>query len=74
MVLGVKDVAIGEDALPENLKKLFQVEGSATLSDEAFSTSNVSVEFDDPKGGDVAVLAKPKSASTAFFFRLKKNR
>lgn len=72
LVLGVKDVAIGEDALPENLKKLFQVEGAATLSDGAFSTDNVSVEFDDPKGGDVAVLAKPKSASSAFFFRLKK--
>ena len=38
------------------------------------TTGNVSVEFDDPKDGGVAVLAKPKSASSAFFFRLKKNR
>ena len=74
MVLGVKGAAIGDDALPENLKKLFQVEGAETLSDGAFSTSNVSVEFDDPKNGDVAVLATPKNASNAFFFRLKKNR
>ena len=74
MVLGVKDAAIGDDAMLGNLTKLFQVEGADTLSDEAFSTSNVSVEFDDPKDGGVAVLAKPKSASSAFFFRLKKNR
>ena len=74
MVLGVKDVAIGEDALPENLKKLFQVEGADTLSDEAFSTSNVSVVFDEPRNGGIAVQATPKSASNAFFFRLKKNR
>jgi hypothetical protein len=57
-----------------NLKKLFQVEGASMLSGEAFSTSNVSVEFDDPRDGGVAVFAKPKRASSAFFFRLKRHQ
>jgi hypothetical protein len=74
MVLGVKDAAIGDDAMLANLKKLFQVEGASTLSDEAFSTGNVSVEFDEPRNGGVAVQATPKTASSSFFFRLKKNR
>ena len=74
MVLGVKDAAIGDDAMLANLTKLFQVEGASTLSDEAFSTGNVSVEFDEPRNGGIAVQATPKTASSSFFFRLKKNR
>jgi hypothetical protein len=66
------DIHVGDNALPENLKKLFDVEGSAELSSEGFSPDNVNAEFGSPANGKVRIHVMPKNgASKSFFFRVK---
>jgi len=70
--VSVKDVEVGPKAAKENLKKVFGLEGAATLDGAAFSSENVAVEFGTPKGGKVKFTAGPKDASSgAFFMKVK---
>ena len=39
----LKDIAVGDGALEENLKKVFDIEGSETLSSGEFSSAAVQI-------------------------------
>jgi len=66
--VSVKDVEVGSEAAKENLKKVFGLEGAATLEGAAFSSDKVEIEFGTPVGGKVKFTAGPKDASEGTFF------
>ena len=70
LLVSLKDVAIGPNALEANLAKVFGIEGCATLG-SGFSTSGVSVKFGTPRDGKVMVTAGPRTSRTSFFMRVK---
>ena len=76
-VVSVKDVNIGggavaEAILKENLKKVFGLEGAATLDLGAFSSENIDISFEAPVDGKARFTAKPPAgAGSSFFMRVK---
>ena len=72
MTVSLDRVDIGSEASKENLKKVFGVEGSSSLSGDAFSSKNVDLEFGTPVDGKVKCTVMPKDkAATAFFIKMK---
>ena len=70
--VSVKDVEVGSEAAKENLKKVFGLEGAATLDKAAFSSDKVEIDFGTPVDGKVKFAATPKDASArAFFMKVK---
>jgi len=70
--VSVKDIEIGSEAVKENLKKVFGLEGASTLDGAAFSSDKVDIEFGTPVDGKVKFTAGPKDASAgAFFMKVK---
>ena len=68
----IKEVNVGEGADPENLKHLFEVEGSASINENDFSVKNVSAQFSAPKNGVIRFVASPNDLkATSFFMRIK---
>lgn len=76
-VVSVRDVNIGggvvdETTLKANLKKVLGVEGSATLSPNAFSPDNIEITFDAPVDGKARfTVSPPVDAGNSFFMRVK---
>lgn len=72
MTVSLDGVDIGSEASKENLKKVFGIEGATSLSGDAFSSTNVELEFGTPVGGKVKCTAVPKDTSaTSFFMKMK---
>ena len=70
--VSVKDVEVGSETAKENLKKVFGLEGAATLDNAAFSSDKVEIDFGTPVDGKVKFTATPKDASArAFFMKVK---
>jgi len=57
--VSVKDVEVGSEAAKKNLKKVFGLDGAATLDGAAFSSDKVEIEFDTPVDGKVKFTAEP---------------
>ena len=70
IVFGISDVAIGERASADNLKKIFEIEGTESLETDGFSSANVMFEFDKPEAGKMKVKARPHGKPSAFFMRI----
>jgi len=66
--ISLKGVEIGPEASKENLKRVFGIEGTTSLSDEIFSSESVDIEFGTPVGGKVMCTAVPKKAKAKSFF------
>ena len=76
--VGVEGVDVGgaatteaqKEALKENLKLVFGVEGSTSLDTNGFSSDNVDINFDTPENGKVKFTAGPnaKNADAKMFF------
>lgn len=74
--LKVKDVSVGPDALEENIRKVFGVEGATSLEDKTFSGENVEVKVAQPEAGKVRFTVIPKEDAAGepparFFFKVK---
>jgi len=72
--VSIKNIEIGIDALKENLKKVFELEGAATLEDAAFSSDKVDIEFGTPADGKVKFTAGPNAKNAdekTFFMKVK---
>ena len=67
----VKDVPLGASATATNLATVFEVLGSPSLSDEAFSATNVTVALDVSTNGGLLVNATPNAAYGTFFARVR---
>jgi len=68
--VGIEDIAVGANATEENLKRVFELEGGATLDD--LSSKNVDIAFGAPVDGKVKFTAGPKEANmTNFFMKVK---
>ena len=76
-VVSVKDVNIGggsvaEAILKENLKKVFGLEGAATLDLGAFSSDKIDISFEATVDGKARFTAKPPAGvGNSFFMRVK---
>jgi len=72
--VSVGTIQVGQTAAKENLKKVFGLEGAATLDSAAFSPDNVDIEFGTPIDGKVKFTARPNSENTnakTFFMKVK---
>lgn len=70
--VSVKDVTIGDKASVDNLKKLFGLEGAASLDSAAFSSENVSLDFKEPQDGKLKFTATPAvDNAKSFFMKVK---
>lgn len=70
--VSVDGVNVSDEALKENLKQVFGLEGSTTLDTNGFSSDNIDIDFGTPKDGKVKFTAGPKNADTgSFFMRVK---
>ena len=75
--VSVNGVAIGsgsvaETVLKANLKKVLGIEGSTSLSSDAFSPDNIEITFDTPQNGKARLTATPPAdVGNAFFMRVK---
>jgi len=67
-IVSIDDIAVGDDASTENLKKVFGIEGGTTL--DALSSANVDLSFGTPVDGKVKFTAGPneKNADAKTFF------
>lgn len=63
---------VAVEILKENLKKVLGVEGSTTLSPDAFSYDNIEITFDTPVDGKARfTVSPPADAGNSFFMRVK---
>jgi len=72
--MSVGTIQVGSAATKENLKKIFGIEGAATLDSAAFSSDKVDIEFGTPVDGKVKFTAGPNSENAnnkAFFMKVK---
>ncbi len=68
--VNINQIDVGDGAVEENLKKLFKIEGTATLgSDENFSSENVEIKLAEPVNGNVKFKILPKDSPDSFFIR-----
>jgi len=58
---------IGSGATPENLRRIFKVEGTADLA-KPFSEDNVDVTFGTPSNGRVKLIVEPVTVPAGAFF------
>ena len=68
LVFALDNIKVGSGATPENLAKVFTVEGSDTLNSSSFSSGNVAMEFSTPSRGKVNAVVKPKDTDARSFF------
>jgi hypothetical protein len=69
-ILSIKNTTIGDNALVDNLAKVFKLEGANSLNDKMFSQDNVDIVFGKPKDGKIQVKIRPKNPSkTSYFFK-----
>lgn len=69
--VNINKIDVGDGAVEENLKKLFKIEGTATLgSDENFSSENVEIKLAEPVNGNVKFKILPKNSPDSFFIRV----
>lgn len=70
--VNIGGVPVAEAVLKENLKKVLEVEGAATLSPGAFSPDNIEITFDAPVDGKARfTVSPPADAGNSFFMRVK---
>ena len=70
--VNIGGVPVAESVLKENLKKVLEVEGAATLSPGAFSPDNIEITFDAPVDGKARfTVSPPADAGKSFFMRVK---
>ena len=71
----LKDIAVGDGASEENLKKVFDIEGSETLSSGEFSSAAVQINAAQADNGNVKFTVTPKIETgdkpDSFFFKIK---
>lgn len=72
----VKDIAVGERALEDNIKKVLGIEGVERLATDVFSSDAVDVKDVAVEDGKVRFSVRPKSGDNgilpeSFFFRVK---
>lgn len=68
----IDKITVGVDAKPNNLAKVFGVEGGTSLEAGGLSSENVSITFWTPENGKVRFTAGPKDVNSgAFFMRVK---
>jgi hypothetical protein len=73
----IDGIAVGDNALEVNLKKVFDIEGAEKLASggAGFSSDNVDVNTAAPENGNVKFTVKPKMENgekpDSFFFRVK---
>ena len=71
----LKDIAVGDGALEDNLKKVFDIEGRKKLSSGEFSSNAVQVNAVQVDNGNVKFTVTPKvekgEKPTSFFFKVK---
>lgn len=70
ITVSVENLPVGDDARPENLARVFGIDGGSSLTD--LSADKVAIEFGTPENGKVKLIARPKGeVPTAFFMRVK---
>lgn len=70
--VSVKDISIGDDALEENIKKVFGIEGSTSLKSELFSPDLLRVKAVALESGKVRFTVEPNDITAkSFFFKVK---
>ena len=71
----LKDIAVGDGALEDNLKKVFDIEGREKLSSGEFSSNAVQINAAQADNGNVKFTVTPKvekdEKPTSFFFKVK---
>ncbi len=73
----IDGIAVGDDALEANIRKVFGVEGTEKLASggAGFSSDNVEVNAAKSENGNVKFIVTPKVGNgekpTSFFFRVK---
>ena len=68
----IDGIAVGENALEANIRKVFDVEGAADLGNGTFSDSAVEINAASPENGKVKFTVAPKGENTPqFFFKVK---
>jgi hypothetical protein len=69
--VNIKDIGVGGDAIEENLRKVFDIEGTSNLSAD-FSADSVDISVVAPDNGKVKFSVAPIDKSKrSFFFRVK---
>jgi len=74
--VSVDGLTVSNDALKENLKQVFGLEGSTTLQPNGFSSNNVDIDFGTPNDGKVKFTAGPNAenfGASSFFMKVKLN-
>jgi len=66
--VSISGIAVGDNAMAANLKKVFDVEGTGLLDESEFKEENVDIEFGKPEGGKVKIKATPKDPTVKQFF------
>ena len=68
----IDGIAVGENALEANIRKVFDVEGAADLGNGTFSDSAVEINAATPENGKAKFTVTPKGENTPqFFFKVK---
>jgi hypothetical protein len=71
----LKDIAVGDGAHEDNLKKVFDIEGREKLSSGEFSSNAVQINAAQADNGNVKFTVTPKAEKdekpTSFFFKAK---
>ena len=68
----IDGIAVGENALEANIRKVFDVEGAADLGNGTFSDSAVEINAATPEDGKAKFTVTPKGENTPqFFFKVK---
>ena len=71
LTVSVKDVTVGSDAVEENLKQVFGLQGAESLG-EVFRSENVGIKFGLPEDGKLKFTAEPKNKDAkSFFMKMK---
>ena len=68
--VAVSNVWIGQQATPEKLASVFEVEGSPSLAADLFSSANVTADL-GVSNGRLLVVATPAAAHETFFVRVR---
>ena len=66
--VSISGIAVGDNAMAANLKKVFDVEGTGLLDESEFKEENVDIDFSKPEGGKVKIKATLKNPSAKQFF------
>ena len=70
--VSIEDIAVGNGALEENPKKVFNIEGTTSIGDSSsFSSDNVEIHLAEPVDGKVKFTVSPKGSPNTFFIRSK---